>query len=151
MPAQQSQNTSAQTPPQDLALIGWCPKLPTSLPVFHCQSNLPFLLSRYVIVVYIQPKRFADTASALANASSPLTNFNLMTFATSAQLGNPIAGTFFLLGPSTETNSTAPAAASNGALMGRQAIWSMTGALALTTASFIQYLGCRSHSALLFI
>ena len=102
-------------------------------------------MSRYVILVYVQPDHFGDTASALANASSPITNFNITTFATSAQLGDPIAGTFFLEGPAGGTNTSGtsptptPAGASNGALMGRQV---MMGVWGLTITSFLmQYLG----------
>ena len=74
-----------------------------------------------MILVYVQPDHFADTASALANASSPITNFNLTTFATSAQLGNPIAGTFFLMGPAggTKANGTAPPAAASSTSNGK--------------------------------
>lgn len=40
------------------------------------------------------------------NATTPRTNFNLTTFGQSVGLGSPVAGTFFLTGPSDSTNTT---------------------------------------------
>jgi len=60
---------------------------------------------RYVLVVYNQPSDFTDTARALVNASTPRNNFNLTTFAASANLSNPLAGNFFFVGPSNSTTS----------------------------------------------
>ncbi|RDB20111.1 OV-16 antigen [Hypsizygus marmoreus] len=67
---------------------------------------------RYVLVVYTQPADFNETALSFVNASTPRTNFNLSTFATSVNLDSPVAGNFFLVGPddSTSTTSAAPPA-----------------------------------------
>ncbi|KAF5387628.1 hypothetical protein D9615_000579 [Tricholomella constricta] len=60
---------------------------------------------RYVLVVYSQPSGFADSAPSFVNVSTPRNNFNLTAFATSVQLGNPVAGNFFLVGPDNSTTT----------------------------------------------
>ncbi|KAJ4479326.1 phosphatidylethanolamine-binding protein [Lentinula aciculospora] len=65
---------------------------------------------RYVVLAFIQPADFNSTAPELVNASTPRNNFNLTTFGEAVNLGSPIAGTYFLTGPSsnsTTSNSTA--------------------------------------------
>jgi phosphatidylethanolamine-binding protein len=79
---------------------------------------------RYIVVVYSQPQGFDASATPLVNASTPRTNFNLSMFAQSVGLGNPIAGNFFLTGPSSngsgsgdasQTGSAGSPAPTNGA------------------------------------
>lgn len=45
-------------------------------------------------------------APALVNATTPRTNFNISTFGQAVGLGSPVAGTFFLTGPSNSSNTT---------------------------------------------
>ncbi|PFH51380.1 hypothetical protein AMATHDRAFT_142692 [Amanita thiersii Skay4041] len=62
--------------------------------------------------VYVQPPDFNQTAPTLVNASTPILNFNLTTFAEAANLSDPIAGNFFLVGPD-DSNSSSTAVSSS--------------------------------------
>ncbi|KAJ3993530.1 phosphatidylethanolamine-binding protein [Lentinula boryana] len=98
---------------------------------------------RYVILAFIQPADFNSTAPKLVNASTPRNNFNLTTFGEAVNLGSPIAGTYFLTGPSSNstnssatTSSTSPSssssstATSSGSLkahdVGSKVTWGLT-------------------------
>ncbi|KAJ7635055.1 PEBP-like protein [Roridomyces roridus] len=50
---------------------------------------------RYVLLVYKQPKTFAQ--QDLVNASSSILSFNISQFASAVELGSPLAGTFMLV------------------------------------------------------
>ncbi|KAI3612240.1 pre-mrna branch site protein p14 [Moniliophthora roreri] len=70
---------------------------------------------RYVAVIYKQPDGFDTSATPLVNASTPRTNFNLTVFAERVGLGNPIAGNFFLTGPSDGSGSGGASQSGNAA------------------------------------
>ncbi|KAF8827004.1 hypothetical protein HHX47_DHR5000844 [Lentinula edodes] len=72
---------------------------------------------RYVILAFIQPADFNSTGPELVNASTPRNNFNLTTFGEAVNLGAPIAGTYFLTGPSSNSSasSTSPASSTSSA------------------------------------
>ncbi|KAF8204790.1 phosphatidylethanolamine-binding protein [Pholiota molesta] len=63
---------------------------------------------RYVVLVFDQPDGFDTTASMFVNATTPRTNFSASDFVMETNLGSPIAGTYFLVGPddSSSTSST---------------------------------------------
>lgn len=66
----------------------------------------------------MQPDDFADNVASFVNASSPIFNFNVSTFSATLNLGNPVAGSYFMLGPdanATISNSTSAAAANSTA------------------------------------
>ncbi|KAJ3775485.1 phosphatidylethanolamine-binding protein [Lentinula raphanica] len=107
---------------------------------------------RYVVLAFIQPADFNSTAPGLVNASTPRNNFNLTTFGEAVNLGSPIAGTYFLTGPSNSTNSsgtsssTSPsgsstsAASSSGTLkahvVGLEVTWGLTLGLTIYSLAF---------------
>lgn len=71
-------------------------------------------LFRYTLLLYIQPSGFQQTASALINTSTPITGFNLSSFAEAVGLGTPIAGTFFYEGPFNASTTSSSASQDNG-------------------------------------
>ncbi|KII94530.1 hypothetical protein PLICRDRAFT_33328 [Plicaturopsis crispa FD-325 SS-3] len=52
---------------------------------------------RYVFLLFKQPAGFNE--QTLVNSSTSVTNFNLSSFAAAVGLGNPLGGTFMLVGP----------------------------------------------------
>ncbi|EJC98053.1 PEBP-like protein, partial [Fomitiporia mediterranea MF3/22] len=56
---------------------------------------------RYVFLLFQQPTGFNSQTEV--NASTPVTNFNISQFAQDAGLGNPLGGTFILVGPDPST------------------------------------------------
>ena len=50
----------------------------------------------------------------LVNSSTPRNNFNITTFAQAVDLGDPIAGNFFLVGPMDDTSTSTQAASTTG-------------------------------------
>ncbi|KXN89558.1 Protein D1 [Leucoagaricus sp. SymC.cos] len=59
---------------------------------------------RYVVLAYVQPDDFAETGLAYFNGTIPpgtdfREHFNITDFAVKTDLGEPIAGNFFLVGP----------------------------------------------------
>ncbi|KAM6496035.1 Phosphatidylethanolamine-binding protein PEBP [Amanita muscaria] len=64
---------------------------------------------RYTILAFIQPSAFDQTAPRLINSSTPITKFNLSTFSAAINLGNPIAGNYFLAANNTQTETTTSA------------------------------------------
>ncbi|KAI0272567.1 phosphatidylethanolamine-binding protein [Gloeopeniophorella convolvens] len=69
---------------------------------------------RYTLLLFVQPDGFLDAAAALVNSSTPITNFNISSFASQTGLGAPIAGNFFLTGPDTSTNTTTSGNSTSG-------------------------------------
>ncbi|KIK63784.1 hypothetical protein GYMLUDRAFT_222130 [Collybiopsis luxurians FD-317 M1] len=69
---------------------------------------------RYTLLLYIQPSNFREAASALVNASTPITGFNLTSFAEAVGLGEPIAGNFFFEGPFNGSAADGSTAQNNG-------------------------------------
>lgn len=63
-------------------------------------------LVRYVFLLFSQPDGF-DTET-MVDSSTSRTNFNLSAFAADVGLGNPVGGTFILVGPDT-SDATIPA------------------------------------------
>ncbi|KAF9006537.1 phosphatidylethanolamine-binding protein [Cyathus striatus] len=61
---------------------------------------------RYVLLIFAEPADFDTVAFTFVNSSTPRTNFNLTVFATSVGLDSPIAGNFFLVGPSNSSDSS---------------------------------------------
>ena len=60
-----------------------------------------------MLLLFVQPANFSALAPMFVNASTPVNNFNISVFAAQTGLGNPVAGNFFLTGPSANaTNST---------------------------------------------
>ena len=53
-----------------------------------------------------KPATFDAQVSRLVNASSPITNFDVRSFAKSLGLGAPVAGNFFSTGPVGGSNSS---------------------------------------------
>ncbi|CAL1713449.1 unnamed protein product [Somion occarium] len=52
---------------------------------------------RYVFLLFNQPRGFGR--QTLVNSTTPIQNFNISQFASEIGLGNPIGGTFILVGP----------------------------------------------------
>ncbi|KAF5322132.1 hypothetical protein D9619_000525 [Psilocybe cf. subviscida] len=69
---------------------------------------------RYVLLVYNQPDDFDMTGPMIANSSSPRTNFSVTNFAQMANLGSPIAGNFFLVGPDASSSNSSASSTANG-------------------------------------
>lgn len=55
------------------------------------------LLYSYVFLLFNQPQGF--DRQTLVNATTSIANFNISQFASEVGLGNPIGGTFILVGP----------------------------------------------------
>ena len=101
IPAQPCRTLCLQLHLRVLILTGTMVKL--SIPRMFANSIVYY---SYVVLLFTQPPNFDTTASALVNATTPRTNFNISTFGQAVGLGSPIAGTFFLTGPSNSTNTT---------------------------------------------
>lgn len=71
------------------------------LSVRYVKITLFFFLLRYVLLLFKQPAGFES--QALVNSTTSVSNFNISTFAAATKLGNPIAGTFMLVGPDPTT------------------------------------------------
>lgn len=73
--------------------------MPSPILVTYITTYLP-LHHSYIFLLYAQPANF--TAAAIAPlADAPLIlGFNVSEFARTTGLGNPVAGTYFLAGPS---------------------------------------------------
>ncbi|KAF8238896.1 PEBP-like protein, partial [Tricholoma matsutake] len=95
-------NTAASNPTlltnQSAALMDYFPPTPPAGSDPH----------RYVLVVYDQPATFNAQASSFVNATTSRQHFNLTTFASVVNLGTPIAGNFFLVGPGNSTTTSSP-------------------------------------------
>lgn len=63
-------------------------------------------LFRYVFLLFSQPDGF--DAQTILDSSTMRTSFNLSSFAAEVGLGDPVGGTFILVGPDA-SNSTIPA------------------------------------------
>ena len=59
--------------------------------------------NRYVLLLFPQPAGFDN--QTLVTPNTPISNFNISAFAAEVGLGNPLGGTFMLVGP--DANSTA--------------------------------------------
>ncbi|KAF9478156.1 PEBP-like protein [Pholiota conissans] len=70
---------------------------------------------RYVVLVFNQPDDFDTAAPVFVNASTPRTNFSVSDFALETNLGSPIAGNYFLVGPDDSDASTSSVSASDPA------------------------------------
>ena len=55
----------------------------------------------YIFLLFEQPRGFNQ--QTLVNASTSIANFNISQFAIEVGLGNPIAGTFMMVGPDPAT------------------------------------------------
>ncbi|KAF8913753.1 phosphatidylethanolamine-binding protein [Gymnopilus junonius] len=64
---------------------------------------------RYVLLVYSQPGGFDTNAPTLVNSSTPRNNFNISTFAQAVDLGDPVAGNYFLVGPTPNASTSTQA------------------------------------------
>ncbi|KAG6821539.1 hypothetical protein H0H93_000048 [Arthromyces matolae] len=64
------------------------------------------LLRRYILVVYDQPSGFSENVGALVNATTPRLGFDLLDFAAGANLSDPVAGNFFLVGADNGTSTS---------------------------------------------
>ena len=56
--------------------------------------------------MFEEPTTFAAAVTRFVNASSPVTGFDVRTFAKALDLGPPIAGNFFRTGPAGGSNSS---------------------------------------------
>ncbi|KAH9482771.1 OV-16 antigen [Psilocybe cubensis] len=65
---------------------------------------------RYVLLVFDQPDSFDVNGPTLVNATTPRTNFSISDFAQAINLGDAIAGNFFLVGPMNASASATPSA-----------------------------------------
>ncbi|KLO17322.1 PEBP-like protein [Schizopora paradoxa] len=54
---------------------------------------------RYVFLLFEQPAGFNEKVGQFVNASTPITDFSIATFAKQVGLGNPLGGSFMLVGP----------------------------------------------------
>ncbi|PIL37295.1 hypothetical protein GSI_00988 [Ganoderma sinense ZZ0214-1] len=71
---------------------------------------------RYILLLFVQPANFSQVVPGIVNASTPISGFNISTFAAQTGLGSPVAGNFFLTGPdNTTTTTVGPSAASAAA------------------------------------
>lgn len=87
--------------------------------------------------MYTQPPGFSDDVQAVVNATTQRTSFNVSAFADTLGLGNPIAGNFFLTGPSNSSGeglNISTGGVSSGSLDGKKNIPKATILLALATA-----------------
>ncbi|PPQ77439.1 hypothetical protein CVT25_011021 [Psilocybe cyanescens] len=68
---------------------------------------------RYVLLVFNQPDSFDVDAPTLINATTPRTNFSVTDFAQAVDLGDAIAGNYFLVGPTNLSTPTMTGTAAN--------------------------------------
>jgi len=54
---------------------------------------------RYVFLLFAQPSDFNEESGNFVNASTPIIDFSISTFANEVGLGNPLGGSFILVGP----------------------------------------------------
>jgi len=54
---------------------------------------------RYVFLLFVQPSNFNKESGNFVNASTPVTDFSISTFAKEVGLGNPLGGSFIRVGP----------------------------------------------------
>ncbi|KAI0060349.1 PEBP-like protein [Artomyces pyxidatus] len=59
---------------------------------------------RYIFLLFKQPPGFSG--QTLVNSSTPISNFNISSFAQTVGLGEPLGGTFMLVAPDSVVNST---------------------------------------------
>lgn len=64
---------------------------------------------RYVFLLFPQPAGFDNQTLVTANTS--ISNFNISAFAEALELGNPLGGSFILVGPDPNTTVSSSAAA----------------------------------------
>ncbi|EIM81695.1 PEBP-like protein, partial [Stereum hirsutum FP-91666 SS1] len=64
---------------------------------------------RYVFLLFSQPEDFNN--QTLVNSTTPVNNFNISAFAETLEMGNPLGGTFILVGPDPNTTASSNAAA----------------------------------------
>jgi hypothetical protein len=57
------------------------------------------MLCSYVFLLFEQPSGFDEKAAAFVNSTTPISKFNISAFAAEVGLGNPLGGTFMLVGP----------------------------------------------------
>lgn len=58
---------------------------------------------RYVFLLFKQPEDFNAKTPTLVNASTSIQNFNISQFAQEIGMGNPLGGSFMLVGPDPST------------------------------------------------
>ncbi len=57
----------------------------------------------YTFLLFKQPEDFNERTASLVNATTSISNFNISQFAQEVGLGNPLGGTFMLVGPDPST------------------------------------------------
>ncbi|KAF8165496.1 phosphatidylethanolamine-binding protein [Crassisporium funariophilum] len=61
---------------------------------------------RYVLLVFNQPDAFDTDAPSFVNATTQRNNFNISMFAQDVNLGNAVAGNYFLVGPASNSSAS---------------------------------------------
>lgn len=62
-----------------------------------------------MFLLFSQPADF--NGQTLVNSTTPVNNFNISAFAETLEMGNPLGGTFILVGPDPNTTASSSAAA----------------------------------------